>query len=65
MLRYAKLYYLCKIYNIVMARKTFPWWLKPATIERLSNEGKFHESQDGLINRLLDELQELRKKLVK
>jgi hypothetical protein len=48
-----------------MARKTHPWWLKDATIERLSKYGKFRESQDKLINRILDELEDLKSKLVK
>jgi hypothetical protein len=48
-----------------MAKNTKPWWLKVATIERLKKFGKFGESQDSLINRLLDEIEDLRSKLVK
>jgi hypothetical protein len=46
-----------------MARKQ--WYLKPETIARLKKYGKFGETQDTLINRILDELEDLKNRLVK
>lgn len=38
-----------------MVRLTKAWWLKPETIKRLKAFGHYGETQDQLINRLLDE----------
>lgn len=43
----------------IMTRLTKPWWLKPETIERLRAFGQYGETQDSLINRLLDRIEEL------
>lgn len=40
-----------------MTRLTKPWWLKPETIERLKAFGQYGETQDQLINRLIDEIE--------
>jgi hypothetical protein len=48
-----------------MARLTKTWWLKPETIKRLKVFGQYGETQDTLINRILDELEYLKNKLVK
>lgn len=42
---------------IIMTRITKPWWLKPETIKRLKAFGQYGETQDQLINRLLDEVE--------
>jgi hypothetical protein len=42
-----------------MPRNVTPWWIKPETKDRLKAKGKYGESQDELINRILDELEVL------
>lgn len=38
-------------------RNTTPWWIKPETKKRLEKHGIYGESQDDLVNRILDELE--------